>query len=243
MKKTTILLLALSALLAPLAHAQTITSDAGIPKVTVYGTAKAQAKPDLLRWSISVEDKGYVLSEISSAHTARTATVLRFLKEKSIDQKETQTSGMRFSEVWKWISNSQVKDGYSATTQITFTMQNLDDYQAVWLGLAGIQGVSVRSVNWDVSNRIEIQNETRKNALKAAREKALQMAAALDSKIAEPLAIEEVLTDDARFYAGNQMSNNAIFMTDAQGGSGEFIAPGTIDISTRIRVVFRLLTP
>jgi uncharacterized protein YggE len=225
--------------LATATHA--LAGDTGIPHVTVFGTAVTQAKPDLLRWYLTVSDKGTELPAVSEVHTSHTAAVLRLLGEKAIRPEETQTSGMRFSEGREYRDNSWVKDGYVATTQISFTMRNPADYREVWLELARLAGVSVDSVTWDVSNRIEVQDGTRLEALRSAKAKAEQMAAALNGKVSEPIAIEEVLTEDP--WAARSMMSNSLQEGSREDEGGDVISPGAVTIRIRVRVVFHLVTP
>ncbi|NLW82792.1 MAG: hypothetical protein GXY41_00055 [Phycisphaerae bacterium] len=70
------------------------------------------------------------------------------------------------------------------------------------------------------------------------------MAAALGSQIAEPLSIEEV--SEPSISIGRNFISNVSNFESAIGGSyaaGDMLALGTISVSTRVRVVFRLNNP
>ncbi|HYC69975.1 MAG TPA: SIMPL domain-containing protein [Opitutaceae bacterium] len=215
--------------------------DPDIPRVTAYGTAVTEAKPDLLRWHVSVSNDGRDLPAVSQAHTELAASVLRLLAEKGIRSEETQTSGMRFQESREFRGSSWLKLGYMATTQVSFTLRNAAEYRDLWIELSRLPGVSVDNVRWDVADRIAIQNTTRVEALRSARAKAEQMATTLGGRIAEPLVIEEILTDSP--WAPQPMMANAMAARAPGAEGGDVIAPGAVDIRTQVRVVYRLVAP
>lgn len=233
MKRLVIVLLSLAVV------ARAFAADLDTPHVAVFGTAVTQAKPDLLRWSVTVSNTGPELSAVSEAHTAQTAAVLRLLDRKSIKPEEIQTSGMQFSENREFQNNSWVKNGYIATTHVSFTLRDPGEYQATWTELARLPGVSVNGVTWDVENRIAVQNQTRLEALQSAKSKADEMARALGTRVGTPLAIEEEPIEEP--LAARGMVNAFIGDRNTEAGSDP-IAPGQVSIRIRVRVVFQLVT-
>lgn len=213
-------------------------SDSTLPHVTALGTAVTRAQPDLLRWRISVSNQGTDVATVSDSHAADTTSLLRLLAEKGIRPEETQTSGMRLSEHREFRANSWVKDGYIAATDVSFTLRKLSDYRDLWIQLAKLGGVSVESVTWDVSNRIQIQDSTRIDALKAARAKAESMASVLGAKAAEPI---EIIEEQPELPWANRNVTNRVEEVAGQGNSDEVLAPGMVNIRIAVRVSFRLV--
>ncbi len=211
-----------------------------LPHVAVFGTAVTEAKPDLLRWSVTVSNTGGDLAEVSESHTKHTAAVLRLIAECGVRPDDTQTSGMRFSENREYRNESWVRDGYVATTHVSFTLVKVEEYRSVWLRLAKLPGVSIGNVAWDVSERIALQNKTRTDALKAAKSKADQMAFSLGARILSPLVIEEL--PDETPWSGNMANNVMQFSARGPEAGGEPIAPGSVSIRVRVRVLFQIST-
>jgi len=138
------------------------------PHITVYGTAVSQATPDTLRWSITVRNKGKDLEAVAREHTRIVGDVLTFIKDIEIDSDDIQTADMRFDEDFRWVDRERVRDGFFATTDISFKVLDFRKYRDLWIGLAKKKHVSVDGVSLDVSNRIELQDETRIKALERA---------------------------------------------------------------------------
>ena len=224
---------------ASLLASSSVAADQPVPHVSVFGTATKEVAPDLLRWNLRVSNKGGNLKQVAEKHAGLVSELLRVLKEKGIREEKLQTTDMRFGENWEYRNNSRVLDGYEATTDVAFESTELDQYRDVWITLAGMTGVSISNVSLDVSNRIDVQNETRKMALVAARNKAREMAQALDAEIGEPMTIEEVQDE----YGVWNALGNAVSYDDASGAGreGAPLSPGLIPVKIRVRVAFRLI--
>ncbi len=218
-----------------------VRAEESVPHVAVFGTAITRVQPDLLRWRLTVARRGADVAPLAEAHARDVAAVLAFLGGQGIAEREIQTARMQFSEHYEYRSKSRVMEGYDASTSITFSVAELGKYQALWQGLARLEGVSVDGVAWDSSRRIELQNSSRIDALLAAKAKAEAMAGALEVKLAEPIVIEELPTfGDDRFRG---LRGNTANMVSYQPGGDEgddAVAPGEIEIRTRVQVRFRI---
>jgi uncharacterized protein len=218
-------------------------ADDPLPHVSVFGTATTQVAPDQMVWHLTVQYKAGKLSSVADQQNKTVQQVLAFLKQTGVKDSEVQMSQMEFGENWEYINNSRVKQGYFASTVVSFRTSELGTYKPLWMGLAEIPGVTVNNVAYDHSKRIEFQNETRQKALLAAKEKAETMAKALGSEIREPLAIEEDLSVSEGWGGSNW---NRVVQSNTVADQGATptadLAPGKIPITIRMKVSFRLFT-
>lgn len=208
------------------------------PHISVYGEAKKEVVPDEMHWSISVGNRGAELKQVSAEHTRLVKEVLKIIGQQGIDKKHIQTSGMTFGENYVYRDNSRIKEGYIASTSISFKMDKFEHYEPLWLSLSKVNAVNVNSVSYDYSKRIEAQKETRIAALLAAKEKAASLASVMDLALGEAIAISEDM--DSYSYASNkvQMFESRAQMDD--GGSS--VEPGTITITMKIKLVMGLIS-
>jgi uncharacterized protein YggE len=213
-----------------------------IPRVTVFGTATTKVTPDQMVWHVLACNKGARLSDVAEQHAKLVEQVLGFVKKHGIKDADVQTAQMEFGENWEYRSQSRVKEGYFASTRISFRTSDMAAYKPLWLGLAGIPDVTVEGVYYDHSKRIDYQNETRRKALLAAKAKAADMAKTVGSEIAEPLLIEEDLSVSDEGWRSVNTSNAVTAGFSAGGGEQEGLAPGTIPIRARLKVSFRLVS-
>ncbi len=213
--------------------------ELGTPHVAVYGTAEIKVTPNQMHWSLNVNTKNESLPTAAKNHTATVKQTLAFLKSLKIDEEKLQTSRMQFGEEWKNVNRERVKVGYFASTDITFTITDLDLYEKLWFGLAGMEGVSIQSTYYSHTDRIKYQNESRKKAVLAARQKAEELAQALGTQIIDPLKIEEI---SAPSFNGPLYANKAVAYDGMGGDEGGSLALGQITISTKVKVYFKLMS-
>jgi uncharacterized protein YggE len=242
--------LALVSILAVLACRVAVAQadNLSVPHITVNGTAITEVVPDRLHWSVEVKNTGLDLPKVAEVHSTKVAAVLETLKASAVEDKDVQTAQMEFSENRVYRRSEWVKEGYQATTSLAFKITDLAKYKVLWESLAKLSGVSVNGVSFDHSNRIALNKETRVKALKAAKEKAEAMAAVLGAKVGEPLAVYEDLSvtegwggrNNYNLTANNTMAQATIAAAPAE--NGETLAPGSIPITIRVRVTFRLLS-
>jgi uncharacterized protein YggE len=215
----------------------TALADDELPHVSVFGTAITQVEPDLLRWKIGIENRGAEIEPVASEHANTVASTLRFLREQKVPSEKIQTSQMNLSEHREYRNNSWIKEGYDASTTVSFVTSDLPSYRAIWHGLSKIRGITVHGAFWDSSKRIELQNATRVDALNAAKAKAEAMASTLGMSLAEPILIEEPQAPQ------NDARSNVIMEAHevTEGGNEPIVSPGTIEIRVRVRVSFRIV--
>ncbi|MBN2424553.1 MAG: SIMPL domain-containing protein [Calditrichaceae bacterium] len=211
-----------------------------IPHISVTGTSTIEVIPNQMLWHLSVETRGMDLESVAKDHLEKVSGVITFLKTNKIKKDSIQTSRMQFRENWVYKNNTRLKEGYFTSTTVTFSLENLDLYSEIWFGLSRLKDVSVNYVSFNHTQRIKYQNEARKKALIAAKNKANEMAEVMDVIVGEPLIIKDDTyeTEPAR---GGLMSNT-VSVRGLSESSGESLAPGTITIQMRVSVVFRLIS-
>ena len=220
-------------------QARAADDSLAIPHIAVTGTAVTQVPPNEMKWHLQIATKGPEVEAVAKEHLQDVAVLLRFLRSQDIAERELQSSYMQFQENWEYRNSSRLRDGYIASTVVVFTSKKLDAYSALWTGIAQQKKVGVSGVEFETSDRIRLQEETRLNALRAARTKAEKMAAELGARLGEPLAIEEI---EPEWF--NPAANRVNLATNSGNSEGqnEDIAVGTIAIRQKVRIVFRLLS-
>lgn len=207
------------------------------PSIEVVGTATTEVIPDIMRWGLTIENKGKDLKIVASTHAATVAKLLTTLKSFKIDEERIKTSNMTFGENWEYTDRVRTKLGYKASTTILFSINKFDQYKSIWLKLSSINTVSVESIDYDYSKRAEVENQTRKEALKMAITKANSLVSVLKgSTLGEPLLIKEGYNPN---YHNEDLEDDGFGFG---GSSSSPIAVGIIEIKVNITAVFRLIT-
>ncbi len=221
--------------------AASVIAQEGMEHITVSGTATTEVTPDMMSWNLQVKNQNQNLEKAAETHSAAVRTVLDFLTAQDLPQKSIQTSGMRFGQNWTYQGREQVKDGFFASTDITFKVKDLAKYTKLWIGLFRLPNVTLNGVYYDHSQRIEYRNTTRQNALLAAKSKAEGLAKALGSKIGRPLSIKET-SETYGLRSSNFNTSNSMNVAAGTSGDSQNLAPGQIPITMRVQVSFLLIT-
>ena len=144
---------------------------------------------------------------------------------------------MSFGERYNYQSRQRVKDGYTAQSSISFSHKDMALYKKIWLGLSAFDGVSVRYLNFEHSDRIALRNKTRLQAIEAAKDKAAHMAQALGVKLGKPLSLHEQSPAHAPF--ANRLGN--VHVVAEQAAAPMHRPLGKFTLRPRCRFVLRLL--
>jgi len=215
---------------------QLIGADSEPPNIQVSGTATLSTAPDLMVWNLSVETANFDIEQAAKTHDKNVAILMAFFQEKGLSD-IVKISNVKLNERQKYVDHQYVDDGYQATSSITFRTDNLKIYRELWLGLAALKFVQIDSVGFETSKRIRLQNESRKQSLLAAKQKAKDLAATLDQKIGKPLEIKEI--DINKIFGG--FTSNRVGGTNLEDASKISMSLDEIEISTKLSVKFQLL--
>ncbi len=111
------------------------------------------------------------------------------------------------------------------------------------MGLSAIQGVQIRDVLLDHSDRITYQNEARTKAVLAARDKARALAETIGAQLGAPLVVEEDLSIAEGYRVPPVLTNTNVVVPQASSDRMDEspLAPGTIPVRARVKASFRLL--
>jgi len=205
-----------------------------IPHVIVFGTAETEVVPDELLWNISIKTLGGTVIEASDNHSVDVSNVLNYLKESGLTADNLKTSRMQLNENVVYRTNSRLKEGYFAFTNISFKTTDFNDYLKYWKQLANFKNLTINSVVFAISNKIAIQNEIRIIAVKKAKEKAISLAGALQAQVLEPLLIEEIDS-----FSGSPRTA-VLNMAARARDNGGTISLGKETIQAKVKTVFRI---
>jgi uncharacterized protein YggE len=210
--------------------------------VTVTGDADVLVAPDeaVLRFAVHTRDKN--LSEARARADRRTQGVLRVVKKKGVQGKHAKTDHVRIRPHYEY--NTERVQYYQVHKSITVTVKDLDRLEAIMAAAFGAGANGLDSIQFRSTKLRKHRDRARLLAVKAAREKAGAMAAALGGKIGKPHAISEHTTGG--YWGGwwqdrNVAQNIVQNVQTSPGGTGEAVAPGQIRINAKVTVSFILL--
>ncbi|MFG0263538.1 MAG: SIMPL domain-containing protein [Rhodopirellula sp. JB055] len=122
--------------------------------------------------------------------------------------------------------------GYSASRQLTIMVRDIKQFETIYTGILERGVNSIAGIQWMNSDQIQHRRAARIKAIAAAREKANDMAGALDAKVARVISVQETSRSSDPFSNSMQL-----FGEEPESSS---IEAGLMTLSASVQVVFEL---
>ncbi len=230
MKKLVVVLL----LFVVVAHAQ---ESKQVPQITVTGEGKLILTPDEVLLTIAVENNGKDVLEVKKKNDAQIDKVLKAIKRFGIAAADFQTQQVR---LYKKDDVTAKKESYVAHQTLTVYLRNLSQYDALLMEVmdAGIN--TIQGVEFKASQLTTYETQVRKNAMAAARKKAMDFVSELPGqKVGKALLVSDSSFTQFPRAVFSEMKTYAM-ASDANELPKETLAIGSIEISVSVTVTFAL---
>jgi uncharacterized protein len=205
------------------------------PVIGVTGTSNIKVVPDMMKWALTVKTDADDVVQAKNSVDKSVTKILQILKDKGIDPKDVQTSGIRIAKNYDFPRNN-VKE-FSATNEIWFMLNDVSRYEEFASALILVDNTYINNTQLDYSKAVETRLQARTDALLAAKLKAEQMAEVLGQTIGKPVFIQE----SSMSYYPNPFNSSTYAPTYQNYGTSSTFSEGTINIDARVEVVFELI--
>jgi len=219
------------------------------PLVSTTGSAEIRVVPDLADLSFEVEVRSADLATARKQQAERATKVLAALRAGGIPEAELQTSQVQIDANY-----SDNSDHYRETDKVKFyrvwqdvccTLHDLKKVPDLTAGVVAAGATGVSTASFRTSELRKYRDQARAQAVRAAKEKALALAAELGVKVGKPYSISE----RAGLDWGNGMNNpsrsqnfqnSATAVEHPEDGTNPAFAPGMISVAANVSVSFVL---
>lgn len=210
--------------------------------ISVTGSATVNVVPDQVLLSVSVNTFAAKLEEAKQENDARVRRVLDAVGKFQIESKDVQTSHIGIQQRFEYSNNQRQYDkllGYEVDKSVSILLRDIAKFEALFGAVLQAGVTRVSGIDFRTSEPRKYKDEAQVAAIKAAKEKAADLAGALGQKIGRPLAIDETSNVAPRRLP--YVSATSTYQ-DADGGSagGQTIAPGEIVLRASVAVTFEL---
>jgi uncharacterized protein YggE len=206
------------------------------PVIDVTGTASISVTPDIMKWTVDIQNDNDNIQEAKTKNDNTIAKVLNIIKSYGIEDKDIKTSGIRMTKR-AYIYGQEKK--FSVSNTVWFNLENLAKYDLLTNDLIRIEDVFVTNTNLEYSKVIETRIQARANALKVAKEKAEQMAEVLGMTVGKPVLIQEEPIYE--YWGVQNYSQNNVQNYSLNGfTSSQHFSEGIMKIESKVKVVFEL---
>ena len=235
------------ALFCGLAMSFTVNANAQTERtISVMGTSTTQVVPDLVVWKISTTSSSQNLTSAKNESDRKIKAVLATAHALGISPKDTQTGHLAIQRIYEHgkFPTQRGATSYRVTRDVSLIQRDATQFDKVLTRLIQATDMEVR-YTLESSQLTFLRDQTRLNAVKAAQNKASEMAGALGVKLGRVLSINE----DAHRGDFHQPITNSVNFHQHEEKYGRFrgvppeqptLAPGTIDLKVSVAAVFEL---
>ena len=208
-----------------------------MPQITVTGEGKLKVIPDEAFITLAVENNGKEALEVKKKNDEQVAKVLQVIKRFGIAPTDFQTQQV---SLYKNYDEASKKQSYLAHQTLTIHLKNLSQYDALLLEVmeAGIN--SIQGVEFKASQLKVYESQVRKNAMVAAKQKAMDFVSELPGqKVGKALVVLDSSFTQFPRAVFSEMKTYAM-AADGIEVSEETLAIGSLEINVTVTVTFAL---
>lgn len=206
--------------------------------VRVTGTAEVKAVPDRAVIDLGVQKESPNAGQAKSAEDAASRKILAALRAGGIDEKDIQTTYLALRPSRRYEKERKVWISFFVAEQtFTVTVRDLGKLDGLLQSLIQAGGNSIDSIRYETGDLRKYRDQARELAVKAAREKAQALAAALGQDIGKAQYIEEV---PETAYSGVLANQVSFYSYDSNSRPAGSTAAGRNSISASVVVSFEL---
>lgn len=216
-----------------------------IRTISTNGEAAVYVVPDEVVLYFGVRTSDGMLDRAQSLNEMKSGGFLKAMKDIGIEDKNVQAEAMTMDVVYR--SNEVAVEGYRATRLYAVRLKDVKLFEKVVN--AGLKGGANMFEGFDYlsSDVRKFKDQARDMAIKAAQEKAVDLARALKCSVGAPETITE--NSSGYFFHGSRSRGfgalsgmqNRVQEADSGPINGEVLPMGQIAISASVTVVFDLV--
>jgi uncharacterized protein len=217
------------------------------PTVEVNGDAEVKVVPDRVSIQFGVETRNASLDTATAGTDAAVKKMIAAFRALGVDESDIQTDFIRVEIAYADQGRSTSIDHYTAMKGVQVTLKDVARFDRLLQTGLKSGANKIESVDFSTSELRKYRDQARAMALKAAIEKAHDLAKAGEFRIAEkPLSVNASNSSVYWQTYGRYnyyMAQNAVQNVGGGGGggdAGDSVALGKISVSASVTMVFEI---
>jgi uncharacterized protein len=208
-----------------------------INQITVTGTAKVNAVPDVANINISIVSEGVTVETAQKGVTEKMNKIIDSLKnEFKIDAKDIKTENFSVSPRYDWNEGRQRITGYSVNQGVSVKVRNFDQVGNILSKATELGANSVYGPSFVIDNLETYKAQAREEAITQAKEKARILADQVGLKLGRIVNFYEGENNPIIPYGMGGMSE----AMDMVKSSVPTIEPGSQDVQLNVYISYEI---
>lgn len=231
-----ITLFAYTKLAGPLPFSVTSVTTQKTDTFSVSGNGNASVKPDIALINIGVQTQASTVKAAQQELNTKMNQVTSAIKKLDIEDRDIQTTNYGINPNYDYQTSVQRIVGYSASTNLTIKVRNLDRVNDVIDSATAKGANSIGGISFDVDDKTKALNEARQKAVAEAKTKAGDAAKIAGFTLGKIINYSENLDNGFR-------PPIALMAAKADGGErteATQIEPGTSEITIEVTLSYEI---
>lgn len=210
--------------------------------ITVTGDAEVKVVPDEVILTFGIQTMNKDLGEAKNDNDVRTKKILALAKKYNIESKHVQTDHINIEPRYRHRYEQRDFVGYSVRKTVVFILKDTSKFEDFLSSVLEAGANYVYGVRFRTTELRKYRDQARTLAIKAAQEKADNLAKELGQKVGKPHKIcEERAGWWYNSWWGGRMAQNVIQNVGGAAAESESsIALGQISVNAKVTVSFEL---
>jgi hypothetical protein len=164
--------------------------------ITITGEGKIFAKPDIGQIDLSVLSEAAAVAAAQKDNTDKMNKIVDAVKNAGVDEKDLKTTGYSISPNYQYTAGKSILIGYQVSQTLEAKVRNPDNLGTI-LARATENGANqIGSLTFTFDDPEGLKAQARQEAIKNARNKANDLAAALDVKLVRIIDFSETASPE-----------------------------------------------
>jgi uncharacterized protein len=212
--------------------------DDTVRSISVTGTGRVKAEPDVADISLGVTKQGEEAAEAAAKAAEAMESMIAALLEMGIAESDIQTTNLSLNPLYDWNNEPASIEGWEANNMVLVTIRDIESVGAVVDAATAAGATNVHGISFRVEDATEAETAARESAVADARAKADTLAAAAGVTITGVISISEVRDEppqplyldraEMAFAAGDTAATTPVL-------------PGEVELSVEIRIEYGIV--
>lgn len=214
-------------------------SPDAINQITVTGTAKISAVPDVAVLNIGIINEGATVNLAQKGVTEKMNAIIDSLKKEfKIEAKDLKTENFSVSPKYDWTDGRQRIIGYAANQSITVKVRDFDKTGDILAKATELGANTVSGPTFAIDDTEKVKAEAREKAIAEAKTKAELLADQVGIKLGRIVNFYEGSSEVANIaYARNDLA--AMGVAEAKVAAPT-IEPGSQDVQLTVSISYEI---
>jgi uncharacterized protein len=216
--------------------------------ITVNGQAEIRVAPDEVLLTVGVETNNVDIAGARAENDERIRAIVEAATREGVGREHVKTEFLDIQPRYQDEHTARrTFVGYFARRSLSITLRDVSRFESLLSAVLTAGANFIHGVDFRTTELRKHRDAARASAIRAAREKAADMAAALGVQVGAPVTVQEGYAGWYSPYSswwggrgGNMAMQNVMQERRASAGGDDSLVPGQISVTATVTLTFEL---